>query len=615
MRRLPVPGGNTSTAFITNVIPVFEDERVHRFLRRHAPTVLDLIAGVGMRRMIAVVPMTHAFTLAAGAWASVDELARTPPAQRREVLVCACASALRDLDTAFGNYFAHVFPYMDMSIQQDPSLSYYLCNNGLTNMLTVLARAERRKWAYPRQRVLRAIYNYECYQFAKKAVARSSSTDKRKFVDDTLAELLDLDYDRDCVDVGAPFQPTPPFSFTYDEVRVSPHALAPFKRLFRFVEGMVLLPRLLRIVVAHSDKQRKQQKQHTATATAAATASQDKGSSTGNSASDSGDDGDVDVRGVDGSVPALVAAVRSLPLLNDETLKTEFGLENDSAPEADASTNTAATTTTASEEMDVFRAVQLALGLNNPRKDLRVDDENQQMKIPDISTSKAATQYLLDSVVSRLYNQTYTKRVEAKQAAENAEAKQALVDQLLASKTREEFVDLMRNGIVYLDAVKAVIDNSSCDGVDVLLRGLADMALDVPCRLEKIELIVLGIDRTRAEPQSGGDGHGDDGSGDEAGPLIVWNRGNVLRLDLSSLASVYCTAGRAEEWAAIRAEHKARCIHVYREGANRHGHSNDRPSYWALGYKDMDHFKASVSQQEFDEYCAIHTNCCGFASS
>ncbi|EGD82737.1 hypothetical protein PTSG_03387 [Salpingoeca rosetta] len=552
--RLRVPGGvDQETSFITNVIPVFEDVRVHHFLRRHAATLLELISGVGMRRMIAVVPMTHAFTLAAGTWACVDALAAAPsPAERPEVLVRACTATLRDLDIAFGKYFQHVFPFLQRPDTQPQDRSFYLCNNGLTNMLTVLYRAERLKWPYPRPRVLRAIYNYECYQFTKKAIAKHLDA-RQEFIDGTLHALFNLDYDRDCCAVGAPFEDTPAFACAYAVGAPDAATLGPFARTFRFVEGMVLLPPLMKLVVDHHhhhQQQQQQQQQHSG----------------------------------DGGMAALVDAVRSLPHVDEAFKHTSFGLAADLP-------------------LDVFRAVQLAQGLLCPRKDLRVDDEAELMRLPDVHDRAGAAAYVLEQVVLPLYEREYNRRVDAKRAAEEAEAVAALVDALVQCESEDAFVAIMQDGYTHR-GTHVRMDNPSSAGVDALMAGLAAEEKSVPCRLRKIELLVLAVREKNSSDATSSDG---------ADVEVVWNRGNVLRLDLSVFAAVYVRAGEVAAWAAIKAEHKKRAIHLYREAANRHGHSNALPSYWALGYATLDAMRAAVSAEEYQEYCSKHTRCCGFA--
>ena len=64
---------------------------------------------------------------------------------------------------------------------------------------------------------------------------------------------------------------------------------------------------------------------------------------------------------------------------------------------------------------------------------------------------------------------------------------------------------------------------------------------------------------------------------------------------------------------SLAREFKERRRHHYREGskANRHGHSNEKPSYWALGYKNLDEMRDGVCDEEWREYLRLHRTCCG----
>lgn len=44
---------------IINVIPTFDDERIHKFIRKYAPSLLEYICSIGMRRIISDVPNTY----------------------------------------------------------------------------------------------------------------------------------------------------------------------------------------------------------------------------------------------------------------------------------------------------------------------------------------------------------------------------------------------------------------------------------------------------------------------------------------------------------------------------------------------------------------------------
>ena len=44
---------------------------------------------------------------------------------------------------------------------------------------------------------------------------------------------------------------------------------------------------------------------------------------------------------------------------------------------------------------------------------------------------------------------------------------------------------------------------------------------------------------------------------------------------------------------------------------NRQGHSNQKQSYWAIGFDTLDQFYKKSTKETVEKYKGIHTNCCG----
>ena len=62
----------------------------------------------------------------------------------------------------------------------------------------------------------------------------------------------------------------------------------------------------------------------------------------------------------------------------------------------------------------------------------------------------------------------------------------------------------------------------------------------------------------------------------------------IANIDLFRNVFIQTCGGTLEEWDTILVKYKIRCIHTYREvKANRHGHHNMKPSFWALGYMTL----------------------------
>jgi len=53
---------------INNCIPIFNDEKVYNFLKKYSPRMLEISAGIGMRRVLADIPLTFESIILSGLW-------------------------------------------------------------------------------------------------------------------------------------------------------------------------------------------------------------------------------------------------------------------------------------------------------------------------------------------------------------------------------------------------------------------------------------------------------------------------------------------------------------------------------------------------------------------
>jgi hypothetical protein len=84
--------------------------------------------------------------------------------------------------------------------------------------------------------------------------------------------------------------------------------------------------------------------------------------------------------------------------------------------------------------------------------------------------------------------------------------------------------------------------------------------------------------------------------------VVLWNDGHMLRLSPKILKSLQ-EKFDSEHWTRLMDVKRTCRTHIYRDGdRNRHGFSNDCPSYWALGFETPDEMKASLSEEEWKIY-------------
>jgi hypothetical protein len=490
---------------IINVIPVFDDVRIHKFFRKYAPTLLEYTASIGMRRVIANVPLTYGNTLSNGVWKMIECIDKS----KSDINIKTFINLTKTFETAIGGYFNHV---MDNIKEQDETLSYYIANNGITNMISPIIKMIQQDNTKYMSRILRALYAFESYQYARRILRPAENPDTESA--EVLKDLLGIDYEKHGTKVPGYFE-VDEFPVFHDTVHVNESRLDTMLKETWYIDYVTLLPECLAHVYS------------------------------------------------DDSVKKL----QNVPQMSEETIVKALGINYD---------------------YRTFRLVNLVQSFIFHRKEVRVDDDNKKMKIIDLGKFEAAQKFLKD-YVRGLYNNKYALDLLMKSKVE----KQMVVDELvkahLECKTTEEFIKLFKEGITRGNC-SAIITDSSKIGYIPLKESLLDLTKEVPIRAEKLCILLLGTD-----------------SKDN----IVWNNGNAIRVDLTAFEICFAEMGKEHWFEGIKEIYKKKKLHVYRDLPNRHGHDNDKPSYWAFGYAELKNLYETVSEEEWKQYCSIHNDCCG----
>jgi hypothetical protein len=493
---------------IINVIPVFDDDRIHRFFKKYAPTLLEYTASIGMRRIIANVPLTYSNTLANGVWKMVECIDKS----KSDINIKTFINLAKTFETAIGGYFNHV---MENIKDQDDTLSYYIGNNGITNMISPLIKMIQQGKTQYMAKILRALYAFESYQYARRLLKQAENPDIESA--EMLKDLLGIDFDKYATKVPGYFE-VDEFPVFYDTHHVKEDKLDKMLKDTWYLDYVTLLPTALTAVYSDSP--------------------------------------------VDG--------IKNIPPMSEDTIVKAIDIDYD---------------------YRTFRLVNFVQSLIFHKKEVRVDDEGKKMKLIDLGKSDVAQKFLKD-YVRGLYNNRYAYDILMKSKIE----KQMVVDELvkahLECKTTEEFIQLFKEGITR-GSHSLVISDSSKIGFMPLKEGLLDMNREVNLRPDKLCILLLGTD-----------------SKDN----IIWNNGNAIRCDLGPFEDCFAAMDKSHWFEGIKEIYKKKKVHIYRDLANRHGHCNDKPSYWAFGYGTLNDLHKTVSLEEWEEYCKVHHNCCGVAT-
>ncbi|CAF1283955.1 unnamed protein product [Rotaria sordida] len=499
---------------ITNVIPIIENERIAKFLQKYAPSLLEYTCSIGMRRLLADVPMTSGYTICAGVWKLVEDL----NVNKSELHLKTFDQLVKTYEIVVGNYFQHIMPYIK---EQDDQFSYYIANNGTTNMISPFIKLYRENDIKKLQqipKILRALYTYEIWQAIRKQYKNRDDSDiiAQKMLD----QLVGLDLNKYKTLVQPLFENEPLLNEIkfHDQIHIDELYLDELFKTIYYVDYITLLPKYISDVINNNN--------------------------TNN--------------------------IKDISSINENSICQTLNINYD---------------------LKTFKFYNIIQALLYTSKASRVDSDNEKMKIIDLIDEKAAKNMVQDYIRKRFENQ-YSTDLAIKGRSERTELVGILVQSILQSHDHNEMIKLMREGLTR-GKIQLSITNSSSLGFIELKDKLLNLNEKIPRRLDIIKVFLLGRDyKNNDEP--------------------VWNNGNVLfTSNFNDFEQIFITLGYVNEWEKIKTEYFKRNLHIYRDGFNRHGHGNTKPSYWAYGFMTLQLYKDHVSAEIFKEYCEIHHDCCG----
>lgn len=513
---LKTPG---TSAPIVNVIPMFEDARIQRFLQKHAPSLLQYTCGIGMRRMLADIPMTYEYTIVAGIWQMVPQL----NLDKSTLAVQTWVALIQTFQRATGNYFQ--YNVADVGAPTDPTRSYFISGDGVTKMVSPLLTllGDEHKRAYI-PAILRALYTYETWQALRRGYKNAPNPGEA--AQEQLHRLIGLNMERDKTAVRPLFEPEPQDPHFHDQYEIVDDEFRKNLKEMWYINALTLLPAYLEVA-----RQVLVDPQYDA-----------------------------------------VQAMRSVPELSSQTARDALQLVG---------------------ELDEFQFFNMVQALQYTTTAQRLDKENKRMLMTDVGlVDRAQTE--LRAYVRAQFKQQYDADCAYKAKQEQEVLCTELVQSLVSSTTLAEYVQLLQQGVTRGGRTCQLVNRSSAGFVE-LQASLFDVTRAVPLRPKKLEVLLLGRDLQQQD-------------------VVVWNGGNVVMgVNMLQYAQVYRAGGGTEEgWAGVRDFYKRNYRITYRDGQpNRHSHSNNKVSFYALGYNTLEEYRAAVSSSEWHDYLSEHPDCCG----
>ena len=507
---------------ISTCIPYYEDEKIHKFLIKYAPHLLELTTSIGMRKIISEVPFTYEYNLLAGYWKMIEVLLK----DKSEVNIRTFTNFINNYKIVAKSHFEYVIDLVENQKKLPKNIdSIFIANNGITNMTYPLCEfVLREKNDIDKefiQKILRATYQFEVYQYVRKLIRKQPPETTMDFIKNSLIELLNIDIEKNRTKLNPYFESDDNLPIYEDYIPNIELSKSKYLKHIYWLDYIVAVPTLLKGALDEKNP---------------------------------------------------IEEIKKLPnnLLTEEFIKENLGIEYD---------------------LDLFRFYCIIQSFLYREKSDRCDSKEKRMLISDLFYNKHFDK-ITKKFVKRVFQEEFQKDKNKKIKSEIEILKNEIVKQLLNSTTQKDFVELLNKGIKKGN-VEIKIVNTDSIGYNDLMNSLLDENIkDIPFRPEKLFILMTGQDYYN----------------------VIWNGGNILR-DLNKIkkAKQFLSEKLLKKFEEI----KKASIHIYRGGSdmcNRHGHSNDLPSYWAYGYQSVYEMSLNENESFMEDYYKNHIGCCGLGS-
>jgi len=489
---------------VNNCIPIFNDEKLYRFLKKYSPKMLELSAGIGMRRVLADIPLTFESTILAGLWKTIVTLRDV----KSEVNINVFKDICHTMKLVCGKKYDGVVDVVKKQLNdQNYKNALYINGYSLFQMLPVIYNCVSEKTLDEKElsNVYRAIARFEIYKIIRTKIRKSEN--KFEYIKENLYKILGINTEKYATELPKLFEKLDEPKF-YDQYSIDKTIVNEYKKLIGWTENIPYSYMLF-------------------------------------------------------SKLSETNYIEGIKNLDYEFSKEFFGINYD---------------------YDKFIAFNIVQSLVFKDKCDRDDDDAKIMKILDSNREEEVDKFLREQT-KKIYEEDYKNRYAKQVKEEENIIVDELVNKLITCDDISEFKDLLVNGITKGYLTYKLVNDSS-NGYSDLKDKFLDESLDIPLRFEKLYLMLVGKDE-------------DD--------QVVWNNGNGIRSGMNDYKE-FILKHDPYTWEEFK---KIKKCYVYRDNENRHGHSNDKPSFWAMGYKSLQEFIENSSKKEVREYKKIHYNCCG----
>lgn len=230
---------------------------------------------------------------------------------------------------------------------------------------------------------------------------------------------------------------------------------------------------------------------------------------------------------------------------------------------------------------DHLKLMSITFSIVFDSESARIDKETRTMKTPDITNNNKCMEFIQSIIESRFKKDWNYRVVEKKIKEEKLLATQICNEMIEADIPR--FKEILKTISTRQEKCHQNFVNCMCDPKYKSYKNW----------YQKMWLIILARNN----------------NGD-----VIYVNGNVISATSSQwkkYQNAYIECGG--RWDELLLMKKSYGHHEYRESgvSNRHGHSTEFPSYFAMGYSSMEEMRLTETPETYWQYCKEHRNCCG----
>jgi len=502
---------------ITNVIPIYDDEKIHLFLLKYAKKILEYSSSIGMRKLIVDIPYTYEYTLLSGLWKLLGLLIK----DKSEVNIKLFIKLIISYQNASGNHFDYVIKLIQKQKNLISDKSLFIDYNTMINMTNPICyfvnniKDDSDKNLI--KRILRSIYQFEIYQFFRTLRRKQNPNDLRNFNINLLNDLCSIDLEKNCKKLTPLFKKENNDK-TYDKYEINEFRLDEYLPKLKIFDIICIVPQFLKCAFEENP--------------------------------------------VENFKKILINNI-------DENLfKENMGINYD---------------------LRKFKFFCIIQSLIYKEKKDRCDNNKKEMLIDDLVNENKGEEMVKNYVINQYENYFNNLKLNKSKEEEKILSKE-FNDIFIKCDNKEELENLLKNGIIKGDCKYILKDISDKNYNPLIGQLLSKKENNIPLRGLKIIYLITGrkLDNN-----------------------ILWNKGNI-NINIFGNNFKDFVKYLNEEEKKFYYSIKNKFSYKYREGfCNRHGHSNEKKSYWALGFKSLSEMASIVDKETMDEYKKIHINCCG----